>query len=157
MKNINPSFFELKGEKLKSNSGAHKVGCFIKEARQGRNESTEKLAKELKIGEGQLIAIENGRTDLLPEKVFVRAMIRRISEKLGLDTEYIMEELESNNEEIKIKQGTNKLKNRKFLSKSEMSVFFNIIIILSGAMGLVISFLIFDIDYKEKIELKRVS
>ena len=59
-----------------------KAGSFLKEARQGRNISIEELSGSLRIGKEQLIALENGQEDLLPEMVFVKAMIRRVSENL---------------------------------------------------------------------------
>ena len=74
---------------LKSNSSLKRVGNFIKEARESRNQSIEELASDLKIGSHQLQAIEEGNEDHLPEKVFIKAMVRRISEKLKVDTDFI--------------------------------------------------------------------
>ena len=71
-------------------SSLKRIGNFIKEARLSRNQSIEELASDLKIGAHQLEAIEEGNEEKLPEKVFVKAMIRRISQKLKLDTEFIM-------------------------------------------------------------------
>ncbi len=82
-----------------------KVGSFLKEARQARNLTTTELANQLRIGEEQIIAIENGKENLLPERVFIKAMIKRISEKLDLDTIFILEEFngrETLNTEIQI-------------------------------------------------------
>ena len=62
-----------------------KIGSFIKEARTNKNQSIKELATSLKISEYQLKAIEDGREDLLPEKVFVNAMVRRISEELRIN------------------------------------------------------------------------
>ena len=69
------------------------VGEFLREARQGRNLSIEDLSSLLRIGKEQLIALESGDESALPEKVFIRAMVRRIAEKLNLDTSFILEEL----------------------------------------------------------------
>ena len=80
----------------KSESGKtslQKVGEFLKEARQGRNLSIEDLSSSLRIGKEQLIALEAGDEKSLPEKVFIKAMVRRIAEKLNLDTTFILEEL----------------------------------------------------------------
>ena len=75
-------------EELKSNksdntpnnsSSLKRIGNFIKEARISRSQSIEELASDLKIGAHQLQAIEEGNEDLLPEKVFIKAMVRRIS------------------------------------------------------------------------------
>ena len=84
------------------NSSLKRVGNFIKEARLSRNQSIEELASNLKIGAHQLQAIEEGNEEKLPEKVFVKAMIRRISQKLKLDTEFIMNEFKTERQEIKI-------------------------------------------------------
>ena len=81
-----------------------KIGNIIKEARLSRDESVEELASILKIGVHQLKAIEDGNKEQLPEEVFVKAMVRRISQKLKLDTELIMEEFKTNREDIKIKE-----------------------------------------------------
>ena len=76
-------------------SSLKSIGNFIKEARISRNQSIEELASDLKIGAHQLQAIEEGNEDLLPEKVFIKAMVRRISEKLKIDTEFIMSEFKN--------------------------------------------------------------
>ena len=61
------------------------IGCLIREAREEKALSIEDLAGSLRIGQEQLLALENGEEDLLPEKVFIKAMIRRVSERLQLD------------------------------------------------------------------------
>ena len=66
-------------------SSLKRIGNFIKEARLSRNQSVEELASDLKIGAHQLEAIEEGNEEKLPEKVFIKAMIRRISQKLKID------------------------------------------------------------------------
>ena len=58
---------------------------FIREAREEKGFSIEDLAGSLRIGQEQLVALENGEEELLPEKVFIKAMIRRVSERLQLD------------------------------------------------------------------------
>ena len=117
-------------------SALRTVGEFLREARQGRNLSVEDLSSSLRIGKEQLIALESGDESALPEKVFIRAMVRRIAEKLNLDTSFILEELNEKKKNepkpspvIKKKKNTRKNKN------------FNpfIIVILSGALGLVTS------------------
>ena len=74
-------------------SSLRTVGEFLREARQGRNLSVEDLSSSLRIGKEQLIALESGDESALPEKVFIRAMVRRIAEKLNLDTSFILDEL----------------------------------------------------------------
>jgi len=88
----------------KENSSLIRIGNLIKEARLSRNETLEELASNLKIGAHQLKALEDGNKDELPEEVFVKAMVRRISDKLKLDTEFIMSEFNSTKKEVKMKK-----------------------------------------------------
>ena len=88
----------------KNISSLKRIGNFIKEARISRNQSVEELASDLKIGAHQLQAIEEGDENLLPEKVFIKAMVRRISEKLKIDTEFIMSEFKTERKEVKIEE-----------------------------------------------------
>ena len=133
------------------NSSLKRIGNFIKEARLSRNQSIEELASDLKIGAHQLEAIEEGNEEKLPEKVFVKAMIRRISQKLKLNTEFVINEFEKERQEIKTEEieeivekvatKTNKAKQSKDLSP----VGFWIFILISGFLGLIASSLIFNL------------
>ncbi len=108
------------------------VGEFIREARQGRNLSLEDLSSSIRIGKEQLIALETGDESALPEKVFIRAMVRRISEKLNLDTSFILEKLNEKKINEQKPSPTIKKKNiRKNRTINPLSM-----IILSGALGL---------------------
>ena len=132
----------------KNNSSLKRIGNFIKEARVSRNKSIEELASDLKIGSHQLQAIEEGNEDHLPEKVFIKAMVRRISEKLKVDTDYIMSEFKTERKEVKIeeivKEVSTKAKNdQKFKNQNSMEVI--IFILISGILGLLASSLIFNI------------
>ena len=91
---------KIKGKNSSLNFPLEKIGNFIKEARLSRNQSVSELARDLKISVQQLKAIEEGREDLLPESVFVKAMIKRISERLKLDSTLIESELDKPDEEI---------------------------------------------------------
>ena len=119
-------------------SALRTVGEFLKEARQGRNLSVEDLSSSLRIGKEQLIALESGDEGALPEKVFIRAMVRRIAEKLNLDTSFILEEL---NEKRKDESRYSPLikkespKNKKNVNQFSM-------VILSGFLGLITSILV---------------
>ena len=62
-----------------------KAGALLKEERIKQNLSTAFLASSLHMGEEQLIALEEGQESLLPEKVFVQAMLRRVGERLKID------------------------------------------------------------------------
>ena len=132
----------------KNNSSLKRIGNFIKEARLSRNQSIEELASNLKIGEHQLKAIEDGEEDLLPEKVFVKAMVRRISEKLKLDTAFIMSEFKTERKAVKIEEivaeVSKKDPNHKKV-KDYNSIAFGIFILISGILGLLASSFIFNI------------
>ena len=132
----------------KNNSSLKRIGNFIKEARVSRNKSIEELAFDLKIGSHQLQAIEEGNEDLLPEKVFIKAMVRRISEKLKLDTDFIMSEFNTERKEVKIEEIVQevsfKTKNNKKV-KDNISIGFLLFILISGLLGLLASSLIFNI------------
>ena len=130
------------------NSSLKRIGNFIKEARISREQSVEELASDLKIGSHQLKAIEEGNEEELPEKVFIKAMVRRISQKLKLDTEFIMNELKTQRQEIKIDEiveevakKTNKTRQSKDLSPLGFWIF----ILISGLLGLMASSLIFNL------------
>ena len=130
------------------NSSLKRIGNFIKEARLSRNQSIEDLASDLKIGAHQLEAIEDGNEEKLPEKVFIKAMIRRISQKLKLDTEFIMDELKTERNEVKIEEiveEVSKKNHKSKISKNSNPVSFGIFILISGFLGLIASSLIFNL------------
>ncbi len=108
------------------------VGEFLREARQGRNLSVEDLSSSLRIGKEQLIALESGDERALPEKVFIRAMARRIAEKLNLDTSFILEKL---NEKKKNEPKANPIIKNKNIRKKRYSNPLSMII-FSGLLGL---------------------
>ncbi len=145
MKEINSvSEIDNKG----GDSSLKRIGNFIKEARLSRDQSVEELASDLKIGSHQLKAIEEGNEEVLPEKVFIKAMVRRISQKLKLDTEFIMNEFKTEREEIKIEEiveevakKTNKTRQSRDLSQLGFWIF----IFISGFLGLIASSLIFNL------------
>ena len=129
-------------------SSLKRIGNFIKEARLSRDQSVEELASDLKIGSHQLKAIEEGNEEVLPEKVFIKAMVRRISQKLKLDTEFIMNEFNTEREEIKIEEIVEevaKKTNKTTQSKDLSQVGFWIFILISGFLGLLASSLIFNL------------
>ena len=132
----------------RENSSLKRIGNFIKEARISRNQSIEELASDLKIGAHQLEAIEEGNEEKLPEKVFVKAMIRRISQKLKLDTEFIMNEFKTESKEVKseeIVEEVSQKDHKSNQSKALNPVGFLIFILISGFLGLIASSLIFNL------------
>ena len=129
-------------------SSLKRIGNFIKEARLSRNQSIEELASDLKIGAHQLEAIEEGNEEKLPEKVFVRAMIRRISQKLKLDTEFIMNEFKTERKEVKIEEIVAEVSKKNYKSRQHKNltqVGFTIFVLISGFLGLIVSSLIFNL------------
>ena len=127
-------------------SSLRTVGEFLREARQGRNLSVEDLSSSLRIGKEQLIALESGDESALPEKVFIRAMVRRIAEKLNLDTSFILEELNEKKDNDPKPNPVIKKKNTRKNKKFNPFVF----IILSGALGLFTSIML--VKYIQKGE-----
>ncbi len=130
------------------NSSLKRIGNFIKEARISQDQSIEELASDLKIGVHQLTAIEEGNEEKLPEKVFVKAMVRRISQKLKLDTEFIMDEFKTDKKEVKIEEIVEEVSNKNHKSgqsKNQNPVGFGIFILISGFLGLIASSLIFNL------------
>jgi len=120
-----------------------KIGNTIKEARISKNQSVNELASDLKISEQQLNAIEEGRDDLLPEKVFVKAMIKRISEKLKIDINDLMTEFNHQKEQIKIEEIVEEVQNKVKIKNSFTLIFvFNIFI--SGLIGFLASSYIYN-------------
>ena len=131
----------------KEQSSLKRIGNFIKEARISREQSVEELASDLKIGSHQLKAIEEGNEEKLPEKVFVKAMVRRISQKLKLDTEFIMDEFKTERKEVKIEEIVEEVSKKNYKSRQPKNlnpVGFLIFILISGFLGLVASSLIFN-------------
>mgnify|MGYP001367254402 FL=1 len=152
---------KIKGKNSSLNFPLQKIGNFIKEARLSRNQSVSELATDLKISIQQLKAIEEGREDLLPESVFVKAMVKRISERLKLDTSFIESELDKPEDTVKIEEIIEEVSNskkNKYFKKSQLAFF--ALIAISGIIGYLFSSLIFnffvetkvDIDQKELIE-----
>ena len=120
-----------------------KIGNFIKEARLSKNQSVNDLASDLKISEQQLKAIEEGRDDLLPEKVFVKAMIKKISEKLKIDINDLMNEFGHQKEKIKIEDIVEDVQT-KVKPKKTFTLFFVFNIFISGLIGFLASSYIYN-------------
>ena len=124
-----------------------KIGNIIKEARLSKDQSVEELASVLKIGVHQLKAIEDGNEEQLPEEVFIKAMVRRIAQKLKLDTEFIMDQFKIEREEVKINENIEDVsektqRSRKAKKLKPKGVIISILI--SGFLGLIASSLIFN-------------
>ena len=120
-----------------------KIGNTIKEARLSKNQSVNELASNLKISEQQLKAIEEGRDDLLPEKVFVKAMIKKISEKLKIDINDMMNEFNHQKEQIKIEEIVEDVQ-KKVKIKNSFTLIFVFNIFISGLIGFLASSYIYN-------------
>ena len=125
-------------------SSLKRIGNFIREARLSRDQSIDELASTLKIGAHQLKAIEDGNEDQLPELVFVKAMVRRISQKLRLDTEFIMDEFKKERKEVKVEEIVEEVSNKSKQSKKRNPIGFGILILISGFLGIFASSLIIN-------------
>ena len=129
-------------------SSLKRIGNFIKEARLSRDKSIEELASDLKIGTHQLKAIEEGSEENLPEEVFIKAMVRRIAQKLKLDTELIMDEFKTDRKELKVEEileEVAKKNNNSRQSKKLNPLGFALFILISGILGLIASTLILNV------------
>ena len=132
-------------------SPLQKVGEFLREGRQARSLSIEDLSSSLRIGKEQLIALEEGDEKSLPEKVFIRAMVRRIAEKLNLDTGFILEELNEKNK----KEAKYNTLIKKETTKKNKSINQFIIVLISGALGLLTSFMV--LKYIERAQKDSIN
>ena len=125
-----------------------RIGNLIKEARLKNNDSISQLATDLKISAQQFQAIEEGQEELLPEKVFVKAMIKRISERLKLDTDFLINEFNNHSDESDIEEiieEVNKEKKINNQSNKDISYIFLIAVFISGVIGLLASSVVLNI------------
>ncbi len=120
-----------------------KIGNTIKEARLSKNQTVNELASNLKISEQQLKAIEEGRDDLLPEKIFVKAMIKRISEKLKIDINDLMKEFNQKKEQIKIEEIVEDVQ-KEVKIKNSFGLIFVFNIFIAGLIGFLASSYIYN-------------
>lgn len=61
------------------------VGYQLMQARQAKSLSIDQLHRQTLVPPHQIVALEAGRLDLLPEDVYIRGFIRRIAFALGLN------------------------------------------------------------------------
>jgi len=66
-------------------TGLAAAGLVLRQAREAQGLSLHDLAGNLRMGEEQLAALEAGDRANLPEAVFVKAMVRRVAGKLGVE------------------------------------------------------------------------
>ena len=146
----------IKSKNSSLNFPLQKIGNFIKEARLSRNQSVSELAADLRISVQQLKAIEEGREDLLPESVFVKAMIKRISERLKLDISFIESELDKPKDEIKIEEIIEEVSNSRKDKDSKKSLLaFFALIAISGIIGYLSSSLIFNFFFESNVDINQ--
>ena len=73
--------------------GLVEAGRQLAEARSAAGLSQNQLASQMHMGEEQLAALERGDQAELPEPVFIKAMVRRLSSHLGLDADAMVQTL----------------------------------------------------------------
>ena len=69
------------------------VGQALQLARDKKGLTQEQLANQLHIGVEQLLALETGQSDDLPEPVFIKAMVRRIASYLQINPDPLVDQL----------------------------------------------------------------
>lgn len=74
-------------------TGLVQAGRRLSEARAATGLTQEQLASQMHMGVEQLAALERGDQDELPEPVFIKAMVRRLSSHLGLDADAMVQSL----------------------------------------------------------------
>ena len=70
-----------------------KVGRQLAEQRAAAGLTQEQLASQMHMGVEQLAALERGDHEQLPEPVFIKAMVRRLSSHLGLNADAMVQTL----------------------------------------------------------------
>ena len=69
------------------------AGRQLAEARAAAGLTQSQLASQMHLGEEQLAALERGDQTGLPEPVFIKAMVRRLSSHLSLDADAVVQSL----------------------------------------------------------------
>ena len=85
IKALTEESFNNNKDQITTGISLKEIGKILKESRESKNLSISEVSDSLKIGEEQLDALEKGEEDFLPEMVFVKAMIRRVCEKLKIE------------------------------------------------------------------------
>ena len=80
-------------EDQSKDAGLVQVGRQLAEARSGAGLTQDQLASQMHMGVEQLTALERGDQHALPEPVFIKAMVRRLSSHLGLDADAMVQAL----------------------------------------------------------------
>ena len=71
------------------------IGAALRQARESQALTCDQLAGSLNMGTEQLQALESGDLQRLPEPVFVTAMTRRVASKLHLDSDPLIQRLQT--------------------------------------------------------------
>ena len=74
-------------------TGLVEAGQRLSEARAAAGLTQDQLASQMHMGVEQLAALERGNQDELPEPVFIKAMVRRLSSHLGMDADAMVQGL----------------------------------------------------------------
>ncbi|OQA32812.1 MAG: Cytoskeleton protein RodZ [Betaproteobacteria bacterium ADurb.Bin341] len=71
------------------------VGSRLRSAREAKGLSISDVAETLKLGAGQVEALENNHWQALPGLTFIRGFVRNYGRLVGLDPEQLMQELKA--------------------------------------------------------------
>ena len=71
------------------------IGAVLRQARESQGMTCDQLAGSLNMGTEQLQALESGDLQRLPEPVFVTAMTRRVASKLNVDSDPLIQRLQT--------------------------------------------------------------
>lgn len=71
------------------------VGQQLRAAREARGLSLAEVAQSLKLGQGQVAALENEKWQLLPGNTMIRGFVRNYARLFGLDVEQLMRGLDA--------------------------------------------------------------
>ena len=71
------------------------IGAVLRQARESQGMTCDQLAGALNMGTEQLEALESGDLQRLPEPVFVTAMTRRVASKLNVDSDPLIQRLQT--------------------------------------------------------------
>ncbi|MBD3362933.1 helix-turn-helix domain-containing protein [Candidatus Dojkabacteria bacterium] len=120
-----------------------KVGEKLQERRLKRGISLKQIAKELKIREKFLKALESGEYEIFPSEVYIKGFLKNYSEFLGMDSERLLKLYRRDREKVK---NSSSLGNLREKGKKEMS--FNLkLSYKKGMIGMVVALIIITIGY----------
>src|SRR5699024_4807211 len=119
------------------------IGAKLKEARIAKDLSLDSLQETTKIQKRYLVAIEEGKFDILPGKFYARAFIKEYANAVGLDPNELLEEFKEEvpqNEETDTTQYTRIQRSKRENASTKAPAFFSFlptIIVILLVIGIV--------------------